>query len=158
MVGLLAHSKKKKNVMEWPLHEQPQKVGDYVFSVITQSPSLRFWPPVPFVIVLSLTLLSHPSSTPATTLSVLSAFTQAAQWAARKGGGPRCILGSESSCYVLTEVASWCTLKLKMWCSALKIPSSCFVLGFFLFIGNHNSHLPLGLIVVWKNLILWVYF
>ena len=55
VVGLLAHSK-KKNAMEWPLHEPPQKVG--AFSDIIQSP--QFWPPVPFFIVLFFNLIISP--------------------------------------------------------------------------------------------------
>lgn len=104
-VGLLAHS--KENVAERPLHELPQKVGDYVFHTIFIPPLRRFDPLSPSSLFFSLTSLSHPSTPPATTPSVLSAFTQAAQWAALPcRGGPRCIRGSESSCDVLTEVAS----------------------------------------------------
>lgn len=88
----------------------PRRLEIMFFSTLLSRPLHGFDPQSLLSLFFSLTLLSHPSSTPATTLSVLSAFTQAAQWTARKGcgggGGPSCILGSESSCYVLTEVAS----------------------------------------------------
>lgn len=98
----------KENVVERPLHELPQKVGDYTFSTLVILPLCNFYLLSLSSSFFSLTSLSHPSSPPATTPSVLSAFTQAAQWTALpcRGGGPSCILGSESSCDVLTEVAS----------------------------------------------------
>ena len=150
--------------MEWPLHEPPQKVGDYVFFDITQSPSPRFWPPVPFVIVLFFNLiispLLYPCHNPVCPLCFYSGSTMDSQEGVWGGGVLAVSLAVRA--HVLTEVASWCTLKITVWCSALKIPSSCFFvfcfflvcLFDFLLIGNHYSHLSLGLIIVWINQVL----
>lgn len=62
VAGLLAHN--KENAVERPLHELPQKVRDDVFFCISHSPSPQFWPPVPFVIVLSFNLIIPPLLSP----------------------------------------------------------------------------------------------
>jgi len=87
VVCLLVHS--KENAVERPLHELPQKVRDDVFSTLVILPLCGFDLLSLLSLFFLLTSLFHPSSPPATTLFVLSAFTQAAQWAAlpcRRGG------------------------------------------------------------------------
>lgn len=73
LVGLLAHS--KENVMERPLHELPQKVGDYVFSTLLILHLHSFDPLSLLSLFFPLTLLFHPSCPPATTPSVLCFYS-----------------------------------------------------------------------------------
>lgn len=73
VVGLLAHS--KENVKEGPLHELLLKVGDYVFSTLLILLLHGFDPLSLSSLFFPLTLLSHPSSPPATTLSVLCFYS-----------------------------------------------------------------------------------
>lgn len=95
----------KESVMERPLREPPQNVGDNVFFFyIIHSPFLcsfctPFIPPVPFVTIYFFNPTIPPLILPpSTTMSVYSAFTQAAQWAALPytgncwGVGPNSIL------------------------------------------------------------------
>lgn len=103
----------KESVMERPLHEPPQNVGDNVFfSALFILPFSAVFAPPPspqslLSLFISLTLLSYPTPhlPPSTTLSVYSAFTQAAQWAALPcrgncwGVGPNSISGSRHVMY-----------------------------------------------------------
>lgn len=95
-----------KKCRERPLHELPQKVGDYVFSTLLSLP-LHGFDPVPFVIVPFLNLIIPPLLYPYLNLICPICFYSGSTMGSPPvQGAPSCILGSEGSCDVLTEVAS----------------------------------------------------
>ncbi len=105
MVGLLPHSKEyvKRATPAWTTSEGRR----LCFFNITHSPSRRFWPRRFSHCSFLKPFYPSPPPLPALTQSVLSAFTQAAQWAAPLWTGVLAVSWAvKSSCDVLTEVAS----------------------------------------------------